>query len=414
MLNPQSNRTVAWETRYARRVTGVASSAIRELLKVVQTPGMISLAGGMPPPEIFPIQAMQAACQHVLAKRGREAMQYGTTEGYTPLRQFAVEWMGRFGLRLDESNVLITSGGLQGLDLAARLLINPGDPIVVESPTFLGALQSFTISQAQFLSVPIDDEQGICPERLEAALRQRPALIYLIPTFQNPTGVTLSAQRRREIIELADRYQVPIVEDDPYSHLRFEGEEVSPLVRLDADLRGGTGKGLQGNVIYVGSFSKMLGPGLRVGWLVGPAEVIRRLTLLKQGTDVHAGVLAQMIVHQVTQDDFMVGHTERLRAALRVRRDAMLGALERHFPPGVQWTRPEGGLFLWVTLPPTIDAADLLAEALEHQVAFVPGQSFYADGSGQHTLRLNYSYPTPEQIETAIERLGKILAWRLK
>lgn len=411
MPNLQSDRTVAWETRYARRVIGVPSSAIRELLKVVQTPGMISLAGGMPPPEIFPIQAVQAACQHVLAKRGREAMQYGTTEGYTPLRQFIVEWMRRFGLQLDESNVLITSGGIQGLDLAARLLINPGDPIVVESPTFLGALQCFTISQAQFLSVPID-EHGMRPERLEATLRQRPALIYLIPTFQNPTGVTLSAQRRREIIELADRYQAPIVEDDPYSHLRFEGDELPPLVRLDADWRG-AGKGLQGNVIYVGTFSKMLGPGLRVGWLVGPADVIRRLTVLKQGIDVHTGVLAQMIVHQVAQDDFMVGHVERLRAALRVRQGAMMGALERHFPPGVQWTRPEGGLFLWVTLPPEIDAADLLTEALEQQVAFVPGQPFYADGSGQHTLRLNFSYPTPEQIETAIERLGRILTRRL-
>lgn len=411
MPNLQSDHTVAWETRYARRVIGVPSSAIRELLKVVQTPGMISLAGGMPPPEIFPIQAVQAACQHVLAKRGREAMQYGTTEGYTPLRQFIVEWMRRFGLQLDESNVLITSGGIQGLDLAARLLINPGDPIVVESPTFLGALQCFTISQAQFLSVPID-EHGMRPERLEATLRQRPALIYLIPTFQNPTGVTLSAQRRREIIELADRYQAPIVEDDPYSHLRFEGDELPPLVRLDADWRG-AGKGLQGNVIYVGTFSKMLGPGLRVGWLVGPADVIRRLTVLKQGTDVHTGVLAQMIVHQVAQDDFMVGHVERLRAALRVRQGAMMGALERHFPPGVQWTRPEGGLFLWVTLPPEIDAADLLTEALEQQVAFVPGQPFYADGSGQHTLRLNFSYPTPEQIETAIERLGRILTRRL-
>jgi len=409
----ENHRSLTWETRYARRAASVSSSAIRELLKVVQTPGMLSLAGGMPPPELFPIQAMQAACQHVLSERGREAMQYGITEGYAPLRQFVVEWMSRSGLQLDESNVLITSGGMQGLDLVGRLLINPGDSITVESPTFLGALQTFTINQAQFLPVPTDEE-GILPVHLEAALQKRPALVYLIPTFQNPTGITLSARRRREIVELADRYQTPIIEDDPYSHLRVEGEEVSPLIRLDAEMRGSTGGGLLGNVIYVGTFSKILGPGLRVGWLVGPAMVIRQLTILKQGVDVHTGVLAQMIVHQVTQDDFLVGHVERLRTALRLRRDAMLDALERHFPPGVQWTRPEGGLFLWVTLPPEMDATELLAEAIESKVAFVPGRPFYADESGQHTLRLSFSYPTPEQIEIAIERLGKILARRLR
>ena len=409
----ENHRSLTWETRYARRAASVSSSAIRELLKVVQTPGMLSLAGGMPPPELFPIQAVQAACQHVLSERGREAMQYGITEGYAPLRQFVVEWMSRSSLQLDESNVLITSGGMQGLDLVGRLLINPGDPIIVESPTFLGALQSFTINQAQFLPVPTDEE-GIVPTHLEAALKKRPALVYLIPTFQNPTGITLSARRRREIIELADRYQTPIIEDDPYSHLRVEGEEVTPLIRLDAETRGSTGGGLQSNVIYVGTFSKILGPGLRVGWLVGPAVVIRQLTILKQGVDVHTGVLAQMIVHQVTQDDFLVGHVERLRAALRLRRDAMLDALERHFPPGVQWTRPEGGLFLWVTLPPEMDATELLTEAIKAKVAFVPGRPFYADESGQHTLRLSFSYPTPEQIQIAIERLGKILARRLR
>jgi 2-aminoadipate transaminase len=405
--------TITWETRYARRAASVSSSAIRELLKVVQTPGLLSLAGGMPPPELFPIQAVQAACQHVLSERGREAMQYGITEGYAPLRQFVIEWMSRSGLQLDESNVLITSGGMQGLDLVGRLLINPGDPIIVESPTFLGALQTFTLNQAQFLPVPTDEE-GILPAHLEAALQKRPTLVYLVPTFQNPTGITLSARRRREIIELADRYQTPIIEDDPYSHLRFEGEEVSPLIRLDAETRGSTGGGLQSNVIYVGTFSKILGPGLRVGWLVGPAVVIRQLTILKQGVDVHTGVLAQMIVHQVTQDDFLVGHVERLRTALRLRRDAMLDALERHFPPGVQWTRPEGGLFLWVTLPPEMDATELLTEAIKSKVAFVPGRPFYADESGQHTLRLSFSYPTPEQIQIAIERLGKILARRLR
>jgi 2-aminoadipate transaminase len=415
-------RALAWERHFSQRAGSVASSAIRDILKVIRQPGYISLAGGMPPPELFPLDAYRDAAERVLTQRGREALQYGLTEGYPPLREFVVEWMGPMGVALRVDNVLITSGGMQGIDLCGRLLLDAGDSVLMEAPTFLGALQVFAVNQATCLSVRVDDG-GLDIEALEKKLAQRPfdgahgkpAFMYLIPTFQNPSGMTLSLERREEVIALAAQYQVPIVEDDPYSHLRFEGDSLPSLMALDAEHHS-TGHGkLRGNVIYIGSFSKILGPGLRVGWLAAPAEVIRRLALLKQGTDLHTGVLAQMIVHEIVRDgEFLLRHVERLRAVLRERRDVMVAAIERYFPPGLHWVNPQGGLFIWVTLPPSLDAVELLEEALEHKVAFVPGFSFFPDGGGHNTLRLNFSYPSPAEIEVGIQRLGRILARHLE
>jgi len=405
-----------WEEHFSRRASSVASSAIRDMLQVIQQPGFISLAGGMPPPELFPIDACRAAADRALTLHGREAMQYGLTPGYTPLREFVVRWMGRMSIPLTVDNVLITSGGMQGLDLCGRLLVNAGDRILMEAPTFLGALQVFAVNQADNVSAPLDD-QGPDIEILKQKLAEaRPAFMYLIPTFQNPSGVTMSLERRKRVIALAARYQVPIVEDDPYSHLRFAGETLPTLMALDIAHHGPRlgEEGVCSNVIYLGSFSKILGPGLRVGWLVAPAGVIRRLDTLKQGTDLHASVLAQVIVHEMVQDEtFLPRHIEKLRAALRVRRDAMAAAIEKHFPPGLHWVNPDGGLFLWITLPERLDALELLKEALAHKVAFVPGHSFFPAGGGHNTLRLNYSYPPPEEIKVGIERLGRVLAQHL-
>jgi 2-aminoadipate transaminase len=412
-LQDTTCKALTWEDHFSQRAGGVSSSAIRDILKIIRRPGYISLAGGMPPPELFPLQACRSAAESVLVQRGREAMQYGLTEGYPPLREFVVQWMRRMDVELEADNVLITSGGMQGLDLCGRLLTNPGDSILMESPTFLGALQVFAVNQAVCVSVPLDDD-GLDIAALEQELARRPAFVYLIPTFQNPSGVTLSLERREAVVSLAAQYQVPIVEDDPYSHLRFAGEPLPALMFLDAQRHKTNGQGLQGNVIYNGSFSKILGPGLRVGWLAAPSQVIRRLALLKQGTDLHTSVLAQMIVYEMVQDgEFLPRHVEKLRAALRVRRDAMVAAIQRHFPPGLHWVNPDGGLFIWVTLPPELDANELLKETLEHKVAFVPGYSFFPNGGGRNTLRLNFSYPMPEVIETGIERLGLVLKERM-
>jgi len=398
----------AWEQRFAHRMEGVVSSAIRELLKAVQQPGVISFGGGMPASDLLPADAIREASHRVLTERGQQALQYGLTEGYPPLQAWIIEYMARQGITLDESNVLIISGAQQGLDLAARLLLNSGDRVAVESPTFLGALQAFNAHQAAYVSVPMD-EDGLRVELLDDVLAAGPRFLYTIPTFQNPSGVTLSQERRRILVELAARAGVPILEDDPYSQLRYEGEHLPSLLALDA-ARFQSGDTHQGNVILVGTFSKLLGPGLRLGWVIAPAVVIRRMAQAKQGIDLHTSLYVQMVVYEVLRSGFLDPHIARLQQVYRERRDVMLAAMARHFPPGVSWTRPQGGLFLWVTLPPSLDATALLAEALRRQVTFVPGTPFHADGSGRHTMRLNFSYSPPEQIEMGIQRLGEALA----
>ncbi len=409
-----------WEQRFARRMGGMTSSAIRELFKAVQQPGMISLAGGLPAPETLPTEAVSEASQRVLAERGQQALQYGSTEGYPPLRAWIVEYMAQQGVNISEDNVLITSGGLQGLDMASRILLNPGDRVLVESPTFLGALQVFNAYEISYVGVPLD-EDGLQIEPLEAVLEVGPRFFYAIPTFQNPAGVTLTPERRRVLVELAAQAGVPILEDDPYRRLRYEGEHPPLLLALDmARLQPGQTSSSsvetwdsQGNVIYCGSFSKLLGPGLRLGWVVAPAAVIRRMVQAKQGNDLHTSLYVQMVVHEVVRGGFLEQHVPRLQTIYRERRDVMLEALARFFPPGVSWTQPQGGLFLWAILPSSLNIKELFEEALRHQVAFVPSTPFYADQSGPPAMRLNFSYPQPEQIETGIERLGTVLGQAL-
>jgi len=403
-----------WRDRFAQRTQGMTSSAIRELLKLTERPEVISFAGGLPAPEVFPVQEVEQAVRRMLEQHAAVALQYGTTEGYLPLREMLVRHMARYGIKVGVDNVLVTTGSQQGLDLIGRLFLNPGDHVVVEAPTFLGALQAWTAYQAQYLTIPVDDD-GMQMDHLEEALRHGPKFIYVLPNFQNPAGVTLSLERRRRLVELASRYGVPIVEDDPYGQLRYEGEHLPPIVRLDAEFHGCANgeRSFRGGVLYLGTLSKTLAPGLRLGWVVAPEEVVARLAMMKQGTDLHTSTFCQMLAHEVARGGFLDRHVKQIRAVYGERRDAMLGAMSRCFPTEVRWTRPQGGLFLWVTLPPGCDASGVLEEALRENVAFVPGAPFFATGGGRETLRLNFSYCPPDRIEEGIARLGRVLARRL-
>jgi 2-aminoadipate transaminase len=402
----------SWGDRFALRTQRMTSSAIRELLKLTADPEIISFAGGLPAPEVFPLAEIQAAADRVLQEHGRAALQYGATEGYLPLRELLVRHMARYGIEVTPENVLITSGAQQALDLIGKLFINSGDRILTEEPSYLGALQAFTAYQAQYLPVPIDDD-GLRMDRLEEALRAGPKFLYILPNFQNPGGVTLSLARRHRLIELASHYGAPIVEDDPYGQLRYEGEHLPPLVKIDAEHHGnGNGHPFHGGVLYLGTLSKTLAPGLRIGWVVAPSEVMARLVQMKQGADLHTGTFNQMVAYETARSGFLDQHVKRIREVYGKRRDAMLAALERHAPPGLRWTRPQGGLFLWVTLPEGLDSKALVADALKEKVAFVPGAPFYPCGGGQRTMRLNFSYCTPEVIEEGIQRLSAVIARR--
>jgi len=396
-----------WESRYSLRARESKSSTIRELLKIIERPGLISFAGGLPAAEVFPVQRFQEACQKVLAANAGSALQYGATEGYEPLREMIARHMARYAVLATVENVLITSGSQQALDLIGKLLINSGDRVLVEAPTYLGALQAFNGYGAQYLSVAIDDD-GLRTELLEASLRRGPKFMYILPNFQNPAGVTLSEKRRHQLIGLADKYGIPIVEDDPYGQLRYEGEHLQPLVVLDREnLRRDNGFSI-GNVIYLSTFSKTLAPGLRLGWIVAPAQIISKLVQLKQAADLHTSTFGQCIAFEVARGGFLDQHVKLIRGVYRERRDVMLQALEEFFPPEVTWTRPQGGLFLWVTLPEGMDSQALFQSALAENVAFVPGDSFYA-GNGPEScrhLRLNFSHPNPEQIREGIRRLA--------
>ncbi|MFW6182972.1 MAG: PLP-dependent aminotransferase family protein [Chloroflexota bacterium] len=413
--------TTPWNQRYAQRMQWMGSSIIRELLKLTEQPDVISFAGGLPAPELFPLSAFGEAMQKVLREKGAQALQYSTTEGYRPLREFIAERVRLYGIPASVDNILITSGSQQALDLIGKLLINPGDLILTEAPTYLGALQAWRAYQAEFVTVPIDDDGLCCEQELESALCTGPKFMYVLPNFHNPGGVTLALERRHRLVAIADKYGIPIVEDDPYGQLRFEGDHLPPLLVLDAErLNGihGPDRGVhyfqRGNVIYMSTFSKTLAPGLRLGWIVAPEEVIQRAVMAKQGMDLHTSSLVQMIAYEVLQNGFLDSHVKEIRRVYGRRRDLMLDMLERHFPPEAHWTRPQGGLFLWVTLPDSIDTTQLLKTAVAHKVAYVPGTAFYPDDGGAHSFRLNFSNASDEQIEVGIRRLGEVIASELQ
>jgi 2-aminoadipate transaminase len=402
-----------WDHRYAQRTQRMKSSAIRELLKFADQPGIISFAGGLPAPDVFPVEEISRACNKVLQEDGVRALQYGTTEGYQPLREMIARHSRNIGIDVTADNILITAGSQQALDLIGKIFINPGDRILVESPTYLGALQAWNAYGAEYVAVPMD-ENGMITSELEKALRCGPKFIYVLPNFQNPTGVTLSLERRKQLIELADRYGVPIIEDDPYIQLRFEGETLPGIEVLDNQGRSNS-KGYSGNVLYLSTFSKILAPGLRLAWVTAPTEVIAKLVQAKQGADLHSATFNQFVTYEVGRGGFLNKHVEHICEVYHERRDAMLDSLTENMPDGVQWTHPQGGLFLWVTLPQDMDATEVLNYSInKYKVAFVPGVSFFPFGDDKNNMRLNFSFCKPELINEGIARLGSSLKTLMK
>lgn len=394
--------SVSWNDLYAKRLSRMTTSAIREILKVAQAPDIISMAGGWPDAALFPVEQIAEICDAVLHEMPRESLQYGLTDGLPALRQALADYMTAQGIPAKMEHIIILSGSQQALDLAGRILLDEGDAVLVERPTFLGALQSFNCYGPRYVTVPVD-EAGADPQAIERAIRrERPKFMYLLPTFQNPTGVTMSLERRQRVVEVAAHYGVPILEDDPYGQLRFAGEALPPLAALDR-ARG------QENVLYLSTFSKTLAPGLRLAWAVCPPEVAGQFVMAKQGADLHSNTLAQTIALEFLRRGWLPAQVQRIRETYLARRNAMCEAIAEFFPKEVRYTQPEGGLFLWITLPEGMSAVSLLPEAAKQKVAFVPGAPFFADGGGENTLRLSFACMPPEIIVEGIRRLAQVI-----
>ncbi|KIX84689.1 aminotransferase-like domain-containing protein [Thermus filiformis] len=384
-----------WTERFGGSAARIQASTIRELLKLTQRPGVLSFAGGLPAPELFPKEEAAQKAAQILRERGERALQYGPTEGYAPLREWVAQ---RFGVEVEE--VLITTGSQQGLDLLGKVFLDEGSPVLLEAPSYLGAIQAFRAYGPRFVTVAMDAE-GMDLEALEEALRrERPRFIYAIPTFQNPSSALMPLSRRERLVEIAHAHGVPLVEDDAYAELYFDGKKLPTLFELDR-AQG------YGNVVYLGSFSKVLAPGLRVAYAVGPKPVIAKLVQAKQGADLHTPVLNQMLVHALVQEGFEA-RVARIREVYRAKAEAMVRALEAHMPPGVRFSRPRGGMFVWMELP-GVNAQALLEEALKEDVAFVPGAPFFAGGGGENTLRLSYATMTEGEIQEGMRRLSQAL-----
>ena len=384
--------------RFASRFDGVTGSAIREIFKMIAKPGMISFAGGNPALSALPDAQVAEIAARVLREDGKAILQYGATEGYPPfvesLRRYAEGVIGR-----EVPQVLPVTGSTQAMDLLCKALIDPGDVILIENPSFLGNMQCMRLYQANL--VPVEtDEGGVIPEKLEeAARRYRPKMLYIIPTFQNPTGITLAPERRKPIAELAAKYGFVVAEDDPYRDLRYAGTPSLPIKHWDEE----------GWVVFLGSFSKVISPGLRVGYLAGDRDILRKCTVGKQSADVHTANLNQAIVDRYLRDGLLPAHIRAISESYKAQMEAMLSELER-FPAGTSYTRPEGGLFIWVTLPEGMDALSLLQRAVERKVAYVPGTHFYVDGGHPNTLRLNFSNSTLPQIREGMGILRELVA----
>lgn len=390
--------------RLATRLQGKSGNVIREILKLTQQSEVISFAGGLPSPDGFPRTALQRIANDVLESSGTGILQYATTEGSLALREAIVDLVAEQGIRATPDQVRILSGSQQGIDLAMKAFIDPGDAVLVQSPTYLAALQIISLYEGR--AVPVaEDSEGMDPKALEEAIkRENPKIIYLIPTFRNPSGETMSAERRQTIVEIAARHDIIVLEDDPYGALRYSGDPVPAAKAFDT----------QGNVIYLGSFSKIIAPGLRVGYAIASEEVLRPITIGKQGSDVHTSNLSQAIVAEFLRRGLLSEHLANVLPQYKEKRDAMLRAFERHFPVETRWTRPDGGLFIWVELPEELDTTALLEEAVKHNVAYIPGVPFYADGAGRSTMRLNFSHASLEDIEVGIERLGRVITQALE
>ena len=394
--NPSQVATPDFQHLFSERARAIQSSAIREILKITERPEVISFAGGLPAPATFPVEVMQAALDRVLTSRGRDALQYSTTEGYAPLREWIAARLSTPSAPVSADDVLIVSGSQQGLDLLAKAMIDPGDTVLVETPTYLGALQAFSLFAPRFVSVASDDD-GLVPEALDASMRGA-KFLYCLPNFQNPTGRLMAEARRHLLAQKARELDLLILEDDPYGALSYAGE-TPPSIRSLAPER----------TVYMGSFSKVLAPGLRLGYIVAPQALRSKLVQVKQATDLHTATLSQMAVHEVVKDGFLDAHIPTIRALYRDQCAAMLDALQRHMPEGVRWNSPRGGMFLWAELPQGMDASAVLGRAVEQHVAFVPGAPFYAAAPVREALRLAFVTVPPPRIEEGVARLAGVI-----
>lgn len=394
-----------YEDRYARRVFGMRSSVMRDLMAITQRPEVISLAGGLPDTGAFDRELLATVVGDIARDNGAAALQYGPTEGIGAVIDVIVRVMQHEGMDPDPSNIIVTTGGQQVLDLFARTFLDPGDVVIAEGPTYPGVVPCFNAVQADVRHVPLD-EDGLDPDRVERMIEElaregvRPKYLYTIPTFQNPGGCTTTLERRIRLVELAAERNLVILEDNPYSLLRYEGEPVPTLRSLDT----------HDNVAYLGTFSKIFSPGVRVGWVEAPKPILARLNLMKQAADLCSSTFMQLLVTSFfTRDDGQawLAWVDRLNGIYRQRRDAMVEAIDEHFPSEVRYTTPQGGLFLWATLPAAIDTTDLLARALERDVAFVPGGGAFLDGNGTSSMRLNFSAMPSERIREGIKRIGE-------
>nr|HID14207.1 PLP-dependent aminotransferase family protein [Anaerolineae bacterium] len=407
-LNLDLNRDIPvldWAPHLASRTEGMQSSVIRELLKLTQQPDIISFAGGLPAPEFFPLREIEEACRYIIREDGAKALQYSATEGYGPLKEYLATTMHKYGVPAVPGNVLLTNGSQQALDLIGKLFIDPGDYVLTSRPTYLGAIQAWNAYEARYHTVNLDDD-GMVVDEIEYAYAKvladcgrPPKFIYVLPNFHNPGGTTLPLERREQLAEIATKLNLPVVEDDPYGQLRYEGEDILPICTFIPE-----------RTIYLGTFSKTLTPGLRLGWIVCPEVLIQRFVQAKQGCDLHTGTFVQYIANDVCQRSLIKQHVKRLRQVYKKRRDTMLDALAEFWPEGCSWTHPQGGLFLWARVPESIDTTEFLKDALAEKVAYVPGMNFYPNRDGGHNaMRLNFSYCPPDLIVEGIRRLGMAL-----
>jgi 2-aminoadipate transaminase len=387
------------ESLLADRTKDMDASAIREILKVVSRPGMVSLAGGIPAPESFPMEIIRDLTARVISKYGSSAFQYDPTEGFGPLRAALAVYLREKDIPVSAEDVLVTSGSQGVLDALGKVLISKGDPIAVEAPTYLGALQAFDPYEPDYIRMDTD-EDGLIPASLEETLRQhRVKFIYLVPTFQNPTGRTLPLERREHIAEIIAEQGALLVEDDPYGALRYRGQAVPPLKTLAPD-----------NVVYISTLSKVFAPGLRIGFCVAPEEIARWLVIVKQGVDLHTSTFNQALAAEYLAGNYLESHLPRIIALYRPKQEAMLNALDRYFPPDFSWSRPEGGMFLWAAGPRGLDMEKLYYKAIAENVAFVPGKFFFTDpAEGHETMRLNYTLADEPTIDRAIATLAEVI-----
>jgi DNA-binding transcriptional MocR family regulator len=391
--------------QYAKRMSNMKASEIRELLKVAAQPGIISFGGGFPAPELFPVDEMIAVSKVVIEEKGSQALQYGPTEGYQPLREAIAKRMEKMQAFVEAKDILVTSGSQQGLDFSAKLFINPGDTIILEKPSYLGAINAFKAYEPNFIDIELEDD-GMNMDQLEDALKtgSNVKFIYVIPDFQNPSGKTWSVEKRKKLVELGNKYDVAIIEDNPYGELRFEGELLPSIKHFDTD----------GRVIYLGTFSKILCPGFRLGWIAASPEILNKYVLMKQGADLQSSTISQMEVAMFLEKYDIEKHIEKIKEVYLRRRNLMINVMKEEFPEEVKYTVPEGGLFTWVTLPEHINTRDLAVKALEKKVAFVPGGSFYANGGYENSMRLNYSAMEDDKIVEGMKLLADVIKESMK